>query len=213
MYIKDVKSSNGTFINGIRLSPEGVESEPYELKSEDMVVSPLYYSSLIRRNSVSISSARITTPSYTTRCLQRRTAYSDRMMLFSVLGECQVGRSDRTSELTHYQNDPRGPRRPANSMSQGMVNPLSQMGPSVMSAGGKPNGLTFEHVLAKLQNELSRSKETGQELQGLTAVMTEVQDTLGGGLVSHCRDLLTIAAKSKWLCWAVHSCSVPKSIC
>lgn len=37
IFIKDVKSSNGTFINGDRLSPEGVESEPFELKSEDMI--------------------------------------------------------------------------------------------------------------------------------------------------------------------------------
>lgn len=37
-------------------------------------------------------------------------------------------------------------------MSQGSgVNPLSQMGPSIMSAGGKANGLSFEHVLQKLQ--------------------------------------------------------------
>lgn len=39
IYIKDVKSSNGTFINGNRLSAENKESDPYELKSEDMVVS------------------------------------------------------------------------------------------------------------------------------------------------------------------------------
>jgi hypothetical protein len=39
MYIKDVKSSNGTFVNGERLSLEGVESDPFELKSEDTVVS------------------------------------------------------------------------------------------------------------------------------------------------------------------------------
>jgi hypothetical protein len=39
IYIKDVKSSNGTFINGERLSPEGHESEPFELKTEDIVVS------------------------------------------------------------------------------------------------------------------------------------------------------------------------------
>ena len=39
IYIKDVKSSNGTFINGERLSGEAVESEPYELKSDDIVVS------------------------------------------------------------------------------------------------------------------------------------------------------------------------------
>jgi pSer/pThr/pTyr-binding forkhead associated (FHA) protein len=39
IFIKDVKSSNGTFINGDRLSPEGLESDPYELKSDDIVVS------------------------------------------------------------------------------------------------------------------------------------------------------------------------------
>lgn len=37
VYIKDVKSSNGTFVNGNRLSPESHESEPYELHSEDVV--------------------------------------------------------------------------------------------------------------------------------------------------------------------------------
>lgn len=39
IFIKDVKSSNGTFINGERLSQEGVESEPFELKTGDTVVS------------------------------------------------------------------------------------------------------------------------------------------------------------------------------
>lgn len=37
VYIKDVKSSNGTFINGTRLSPESQESEPAELHSDDVV--------------------------------------------------------------------------------------------------------------------------------------------------------------------------------
>lgn len=35
--IKDVKSSNGTFINGERLSAEGVESEAFELHTDDNV--------------------------------------------------------------------------------------------------------------------------------------------------------------------------------
>lgn len=39
IFIKDVPSSNGTFINGERLSIEGQESEPFELKSDDTVVS------------------------------------------------------------------------------------------------------------------------------------------------------------------------------
>jgi hypothetical protein len=38
IFIKDVKSSNGTFINSERLSPEGLESDPYELKTDDIVV-------------------------------------------------------------------------------------------------------------------------------------------------------------------------------
>ncbi|KAF9475292.1 hypothetical protein BDN70DRAFT_996521 [Pholiota conissans] len=37
IFIKDVKSSNGTFINGERLSSESHESEPFELKSDDIV--------------------------------------------------------------------------------------------------------------------------------------------------------------------------------
>ncbi|PPQ92622.1 hypothetical protein CVT25_007787, partial [Psilocybe cyanescens] len=37
IYIKDVKSSNGTFINGERLSSEGHESDPFELNSDDIV--------------------------------------------------------------------------------------------------------------------------------------------------------------------------------
>ncbi|KAJ3542885.1 hypothetical protein NMY22_g3338 [Coprinellus aureogranulatus] len=37
IFIKDVKSSNGTFINGDRLSSEAVESEPCELKSDDIL--------------------------------------------------------------------------------------------------------------------------------------------------------------------------------
>lgn len=37
IYIRDVKSSNGTFINGIRLSPEGEESASVELHNGDQV--------------------------------------------------------------------------------------------------------------------------------------------------------------------------------
>ncbi|KAJ7243064.1 SMAD/FHA domain-containing protein, partial [Mycena rebaudengoi] len=37
IFIKDVKSSNGTFVNGERLSLEGLESEPFELHTNDIV--------------------------------------------------------------------------------------------------------------------------------------------------------------------------------
>ena len=36
-YIKDTKSSNGTFVNENRLSPSSEESGPMELRSRDIV--------------------------------------------------------------------------------------------------------------------------------------------------------------------------------
>lgn len=35
VWIRDVKSSNGTFVNGVRLSPENRDSEPHELREND----------------------------------------------------------------------------------------------------------------------------------------------------------------------------------
>ncbi|TAQ83213.1 hypothetical protein B7494_g8461 [Chlorociboria aeruginascens] len=35
IWIRDVKSSNGTFVNGARLSPENRESDPHELQTQD----------------------------------------------------------------------------------------------------------------------------------------------------------------------------------
>jgi len=35
IWIRDVKSSNGTFVNGVRLSPENRDSEPLELREQD----------------------------------------------------------------------------------------------------------------------------------------------------------------------------------
>ena len=43
-FIKDVKSSNGTFINDERPGPESLENQPYELKLDDIVARTLFYS-------------------------------------------------------------------------------------------------------------------------------------------------------------------------
>ncbi|KAF2397307.1 hypothetical protein EJ06DRAFT_143939 [Trichodelitschia bisporula] len=37
IFIRDVKSSNGTFVNGARLSPENKDSDPHELREHDML--------------------------------------------------------------------------------------------------------------------------------------------------------------------------------
>ncbi|KAG8794624.1 hypothetical protein FRC17_008266 [Serendipita sp. 399] len=38
IWIQDLGSSNGTYINGVRLSEEGVNSIPFELKTDDELI-------------------------------------------------------------------------------------------------------------------------------------------------------------------------------
>ena len=45
------------------------------------------------------------------------------------------------------------------------------------------SGLTFDHILSRLQGELQKSRETGAELHSLTGAMGDIQDTLSGSLV------------------------------
>lgn len=50
--------------------------------------------------------------------------------------------------------------------------------------GIKGNTMSFDHILSRLQSELQKSRETGSELGGLTTTMNDIQETMGGGLVS-----------------------------
>ncbi|WWC86694.1 uncharacterized protein L201_001571 [Kwoniella dendrophila CBS 6074] len=160
IFIKDVRSSNGTFINGERLSPESVESEPFELKNEDQVEFGI---DIVSEDNRTIVHHKVAAKVY------------------CVFGPEDAALSAR--EMVNYQNqDTRGARRMPPQQNGHPGNQLAQMGPSVMSSGGKSNGLSFDHVLTKLQNELRASKETGAELQNLATAFTDIQDTLGGGL-------------------------------
>lgn len=59
---------------------------------------------------------------------------------------------------------------------------MGGMGGSMRPPG--KSGLTFDHILTRLQGELQKSRETGAELHSLTGAMHDIHDTLGGGLVS-----------------------------
>lgn len=54
-----------------------------------------------------------------------------------------------------------------------------------LSGRSGKSGLTFDHILNRLQNELQKSRETGSELNTLASVMTDISENLvGGALVS-----------------------------
>jgi hypothetical protein len=50
-----------------------------------------------------------------------------------------------------------------------------------LSGRSGKSGLTFDHILNRLQNELQKSRETGSELNTLASVMTDISENLAGG--------------------------------
>ena len=45
------------------------------------------------------------------------------------------------------------------------------------------SGITFDHILSRLQAELQKGSETGAELHSLTGAMNDIHETFGGNLV------------------------------
>ena len=69
----------------------------------------------------------------------------------------------------------RGPRV------RGLVG-MGGMGSSARAPG--KSGLTFEHILQRLQGELTKSRDTGSDLHSLSGTMNEIHETLGGNQVN-----------------------------
>ena len=77
-------------------------------------------------------------------------------------------------------NGAAGPQRRPTLQSQGLVG-MGGMGGNVRVPG--KSGLTFDHILSRLQGELQKSRETGAELHSLSSGLAEIHETLGGNLV------------------------------
>lgn len=71
-------------------------------------------------------------------------------------------------------------RRPGPNVGQGIAG-IGGMGGSMRPPG--KSGLTFEHILNRLQGELQKSRETGSELHSLTGSMNDIHEVLGGNIV------------------------------
>jgi hypothetical protein len=91
----------------------------------------------------------------------------------------QPGSSNGTTafNFTGTQTAAGPARRPA--LQQQALGGMGGMGAN-MRVPGK-SGISFDHILSRLQGELQKSRETGAELHSLTGAMNE---TLGGNLVS-----------------------------
>ncbi|KAL0958532.1 hypothetical protein HGRIS_000673 [Hohenbuehelia grisea] len=186
IHIKDVKSSNGTFINGERLSPEGVESESFELKSDDIVEFGI---DIVGEDNKTIIHHKVAA------------------RIVCIFNEQDAQIAARAEQ--HQQSQASLSHHPGSQMHPGPGNNVGSFnfggpGPSAGPAQRRPpiqqpgiagmgslggsmrppgkSGLTFDHILSRLQGELQKSRDTGAELHNLNSAMNEIHDTLGGSL-------------------------------
>ncbi|TFK86123.1 hypothetical protein K466DRAFT_600587 [Polyporus arcularius HHB13444] len=188
IYIKDVKSSNGTFINGERLSPEGLESEPYELKTDDIVEFGIDIVGEDNKTIVHHKVAARVVCVFTeldAQAAQRAEAQAQQQGAQGYINAMpnQPGPGNSAFNFVGNgqgsSNGAAGPQRRPTLQSQGLVG-MGGMGGNVRVPG--KSGLTFDHILSRLQGELQKSRETGAELHSLSSGLAEIHDTLGGNL-------------------------------
>ncbi|KIM34263.1 hypothetical protein M408DRAFT_59629, partial [Serendipita vermifera MAFF 305830] len=171
IYIKDVKSSNGTFINGARLSQEGVESPPFELNTDDIVEFGI---DIVGEDNQTIIHHKVAAK---VQCLLSQEDVNAAQQ-HAVYAQQAQQHNMAHSQQGHLQQGQPGQRRPSLHGGQNLQGGLGALAP----VGRVPNknGLSFDLILNRLQSEVQRSRETSAELHSLTSAMSEINDSLGG---------------------------------
>ncbi|GAA5851022.1 hypothetical protein JCM3766R1_007105 [Sporobolomyces carnicolor] len=176
VFIKDVKSSNGTFINGERLSPESAESDIFELHTDDVVEFGI---DILTDDTKTIVHHKVAAK------------------VHLVLNADDAIASSREFNNWYRQAGEQSLQHQNSQQSAlgggGGANSQAGVGQGMMAGGGvgvarRParapinaqNGLSFEHVLSRLQGELQKSRDTGSNLNDVNSTLCDVHDTLGG---------------------------------
>lgn len=161
IWIRDVKSSNGTFVNGQRLSPENRDSEPHELREHDTlelgidIVSEDQKSIVHHKVSAKVEFAGI--PGNSNNVLD---------LDFGDIDPSQGGgllSSPITQPAAHSRGRPVAPynRSAASSVSAGsQTSALSQQ--RQMNMWSMP--LSVEHLVKMLSNEMKTAKQQAEDL-------------------------------------------------
>ncbi|TCD64024.1 hypothetical protein EIP91_004658 [Steccherinum ochraceum] len=186
IYIKDVKSSNGTFINSERLSAEGLESDPWELKNEDIVEFGIDIvgedNRTIVHHKVAARVLCIFNEQDAQAAARMEAQHQQNPPMYSLAGQGQgVGRNANAFNFA-------GANQAAGSNGvPGLQRGQATRGVDLGGMGGNARqpmkgGITFQDLLSRLQGELQKSRETGNELTNLNGTMSDIHETLGGNL-------------------------------
>ncbi|KAI0776410.1 hypothetical protein BC629DRAFT_1526090 [Irpex lacteus] len=188
IFIKDVKSSNGTFINSERLSAEGVESEPFELKTDDIVEFGIDIVGEDNKTIVHHKVAARVVCVFTEQDAQAaaRAEAQQNPPTYGALGGQGPGVPGGPNGFSFAGPGPGGSNgMPGQAQRRTTMQPQGLVGMGGMGGAARQpgkSGLTFDHILSRLQGELQKSRETGAELHSLTGAMNEIHETLGGNL-------------------------------
>ncbi|KAH8075992.1 hypothetical protein BXZ70DRAFT_963418 [Cristinia sonorae] len=186
IFIKDVKSSNGTFINGERLSAEGVESEPFDLKNEDIVEFGIDIvgedNKTIVHHKVAARVLCIFNEQDAQTAARIEAQHSQNPPMYSLPGQGQgVGRNANAFNFAGANQA--GGLNGVPGLQRGQVSRGVDLG----GMGGNARqpmkgGITFQDLLSRLQGEVQKSRETTNELTTLNGTINDIHDTLGGNL-------------------------------
>lgn len=188
LFIRDVKSANGTFINAERLSAEAVKSDPFELKTDDIVVrlfstlSPLHTANVCLRNSVLISWARTTRRSFTTRSPPASYGFCPRTRLTLPSAKLTTTPNSSIPSQTVGQVELSAGRSRTNAQcsSRNSRQTSASWAAWVAARASRAAG-TASPSTTCLSGELQKSRETSAEIGAVAGAMGEIENVMAGG--------------------------------
>lgn len=148
IFIRDVKSSNGTFVNGTRLSQENRESEPHELQTGDHlelgidIVSEDQKTVVHHKVAAKVEHAGFTSPS--NNVLEMNFGDLDPANGGAMLGPPQGGAPFRGRQASNASMSSNGRMMPAASVANSQMNGGAGRGPFLLST------VTSEHIIKRL---------------------------------------------------------------
>lgn len=164
IFIRDVKSSNGTFVNGTRLSPENRESDPHELQTGDHL-------------ELGIDIVSDDTKIVVHHKVAAKVEHAGYFNASTNLLDVNFGDLDPTNGPIMMMGPPNAApqRQRTGSQSSAANNGRAVQGGQMMAPQAQPNGLphprgfffspiSTEHIVKRLQNEMRNARLQSQDL-------------------------------------------------
>ncbi|KAG9526422.1 hypothetical protein KCU93_g5522, partial [Aureobasidium melanogenum] len=148
IYIRDVKSSNGTFVNGQRLSPENKESEPHELREQDVLELGI---DIVSEDQKTIVHHKVA-------------ARVEHAGIYNQSAELNFGEMDPSHQMKRSGSQSSQQSAKANAMAAVMAARDSGAMQQPQWARGWPSTVTTETIVKRLNRELSLAKKQSSDL-------------------------------------------------